>query len=367
MTLSSNQTPKSPRELEQFYRDVAKMLGNLAGIPWNLINKAGSRLDEITVRTHNLLQEVKGWATGTDTVQDRHISDADGTVWQDHVNVTDGNPHGTDHSQLDAIGELDPTSADATKDKHLSNAQGQVWQDHVGMSQNVHGIGTGNSVVGTGTAQTLTSKKFGDDITLPKTAGVGIKIDTDAPDFPWRDLIGLIIYKDVGVGSPLMTTYRGNVRDVNFAAGDDYDLKFHIDHDWVPGKDCFIHMHWSHNGTDVSGSLVINYYVTYAKGHNQSPFHAGKNITQTIASLSIANTPQYQARIDEVQLSSSGGSATTIDTDLIEPDGLILIHFDVTTIPTITGGSGKPFIHFVDVHCQSTGVGTKQKAPDFYT
>jgi hypothetical protein len=170
----------------------------------------------------------------------------------------------------------------------------------------------------------------------------------------------------VGVGSPVLATYRGNIRDVNFTAGDDYDLKFHIEHDWA-GKDCFIHVHWSHNGTDISGGLVITHHATYGKGHNQAPFHAEKNITQTISGLSIANTPQYQTRIDEIQLSVAGGSASLLDTAILEPDGLIQIHFDVTSIPTITGGSGKPFIHFVDVHYQSTNIGTKQKTPDFYT
>jgi hypothetical protein len=357
-----NQIPKSPRELEQFYRDIAKMLGSIAGIAWSLVNKAGSRLNEIVTRPHSDLQEIRDWEGGTN---DRHISVDNGVDWQAHVDVIDGNPHGTDHAHLDSIAVLDPTSTNATKDRHLSDAQGKVWQDHVGASANVHGTGATSSVVGTGTAQTLTNKKFGDSITLPKTQGEGIKVDVDAPDFTWWDLIGLILYKDVGAGSPLLTTYRGNIRDVNFAAGDDYDLKFHIDHDWA-GKDCYIHVHWSHNGTDVSGSLILTHHVTYAKGHGQDEFPDEKTITQTIGSLNVTNTPQYRHRIDEIQLSVSGGSATLLDTDELEPDGLILIHFDTTTIPTITGGSGKPFIHFVDVHYQSTNVGTKQKSPAFY-
>lgn len=61
--ITSNQTPKSPRELEQFYRDVAKMLGSVAGIPWNMISKVGSRLNEIATRPHSDLQDVEG--TGT--------------------------------------------------------------------------------------------------------------------------------------------------------------------------------------------------------------------------------------------------------------------------------------------------------------
>lgn len=36
-----------------------------------------------------------------------------------------------------------------------------------------------------------------------------------------------------------------------------------------------------------------------------------------------------------------------------------------TTVPTVTGGSF--FIHYVDIHYQSTNLGTKQKSPDFWT
>jgi hypothetical protein len=71
--------------------------------------------------------------------------------------------------------------------------------------------------------------------------------------------------------------------------------------------------------------------------------------------------------ITEVQLTTSGGSATQWDTSLIEVDGLILGCLTLTAIPTITGGVvNEPFVHHIDLHYQSTGIGTKQKAPDFY-
>lgn len=214
----------------------------------------------------------------------------------------------------------------------------------------------------------LADQLFRGNVVVLKTAGKGIQCDPADPTFTWRDLEGPIVAPATGAQRPSLTPYVGNVEEYAFSAGDHYSpLKFHMPHDWLPGSDLFIHTHWSHNGTNISGSLVLDYFFTYAKGHSQAAFHAQKNITHTIGSLSIANTPAIQHRIDEVQLSTAGGSASLIDTDILEPDGMILMHFDVPTIPSITGGAGEPFIHYVDIHYLSTNIGTKQKAPNFYT
>lgn len=195
----------------------------------------------------------------------------------------------------------------------------------------------------------------------------GIKVNTDDPDYSWRDLEGPIIANATGANRPVLTTYEGEIEDYAFDANDHYSIiKYHIPHDYAPGTDLFIHTHWSHNGTNITGSLVLDHRFTYSKGHGQANFHAEKALVQTIGSLTITNTPTLRHRIDEIQLSTPGGSASQVDTDLIEPDGLILLHFNVPTIPTITGGAAKPFIHYVDVHYQCTNIGTKNKTPDFW-
>jgi len=128
-------------------------------------------------------------------------------------------------------------------------------------------------------------------------------------------------------------------------------------------------VHWSHNGTAISGSLILDYGVTYAKGHKQALFGVEVAPQQTIATPDIATVPQYQHWLDEYQLSATSPSATQLDTDDIEPDGIVLVNLTVNTIPTITGGTtNEPFIHTLDLHYQTTGlIGTKQKEPDFYT
>jgi hypothetical protein len=187
--------------------------------------------------------------------------------------------------------------------------------------------------------------------------------------YGWRDLEGPITVPSAGANRPTLTAYLDDIEDYAFAANDHYGpLKFHIPHDYARGTDLFIHAHWSHNGTNISGALVANYNFVYAKGHNQANFGPNqKTLVQTVANLSIANTPALRHRIDEIQLSTKGGGATLMDTDAIEVDGLILVHFDVTTIPAITGGAAKPFIHYVDIHYQSDRFATRRRAPDFYS
>lgn len=223
----------------------------------------------------------------------------------------------------------------------------------------------GSTDLGDSTADTT---KISGNLILPKDSGYGVKVDTSTPTFGWRDLEGPISLPQTAAQRPTLTTYASPVEDYAFSAGDHYGpLKYHIPHDYVPGSDLFIHVHWSHNGTDISGSIVFDYFVIYAKGHNQAAFPATPvNLTQTVSSLNITNSPTRRHRIDEIQLSAASPSASQIDSDDIEVDGLIIIHFDVPTIPTITGGAGKPFVHYVDIHYQSTNMATKQKAPNFY-
>jgi hypothetical protein len=183
----------------------------------------------------------------------------------------------------------------------------------------------------------------------------------------WRDLEGVLFPKTTGAGSPTLTTFRGNVRWYAYTAGDDMDCVFHMPHDWAPGTDLFLHLHWAHNGTNITGDSVVDYAVSYAKGHNRAAHPAPLSITQTVSGLTLANTPQYNMRIDEFQLSKPGGGVSHIDTAALEPDGLILIHMDWTTIPTITGGAAKPFGFYLDLHYESDRHATRRKSPDFYS
>ena len=213
------------------------------------------------------------------------------------------------------------------------------------------------------------SQSFPAGIVLPNAAGIGIKVNEASPAFGWRDMIGIL--RPDPVSPPTLAAFRGGmVRDYFYTAGDQMDMNFHIPHDYVPGTDVYVHLHWSHNGTAISGSLVATCTYTYAKGHNQAVFSPEKAVTVTYATVNIATTPAWIHRIDEVAMTTStpGGTATLMDNALLEPDGIVMMNMRATTIPLITGAPSlnEPVIFFADLHYQSTSIGTKGKAPSFY-
>ena len=201
-----------------------------------------------------------------------------------------------------------------------------------------------------------------DGLLLPKTQNKGILVDVAAPDFPWHDLRSdMVLAGDVN--DPTFVTYQGNIRQLQFDVLDEVSTVFHLPHDYAMGTDIFIHVHWSHNsGIITTGDITGNFEVSYAKGHDQASFN-------TPVVLSLNNIPasliRYQHIITEGQLSAALGAGGLLNTANLEPDGLLLCRLQMTA-NTMDGGA-KPFVHAIDIHYQSTAVGTKQKTPDFWT
>lgn len=210
-------------------------------------------------------------------------------------------------------------------------------------------------------------KIINNNLVLPKGSGFGIQVDSvGTPSWGWRDLICAIDPKATSLGTPTRTVYRGTIYAYAFTAGDVADFDgFHIPHDYVPGSDLYVHVHWSHNGTAISGTAAFEVTMSYAKGHNQANFSAEVTQTISVATPDIATVPQYRHRVDEVKASTAGGGAGLHNTTDIEVDGLLIGYVKLTSLPTITGGS--LFIHTVDIHYQSSNMATKQRAPNFYT
>lgn len=178
----------------------------------------------------------------------------------------------------------------------------------------------------------------------------------------WRDITGYINVDEAGVNAFNLNAFRGgNVRMYSGTTNDKIDMVFHIPHDYEMGTDLYIHHHWSHNGTAISGNLNATYSHTYAKGYGRGVFGVEKQIASLLPTPNVTAFPRWGHTITEHQLSKAGGSATQQDNADIEVDALLLINFTLDTIPTITGASmtpGEPFILTIDLHYKSTDVGT---------
>jgi hypothetical protein len=201
---------------------------------------------------------------------------------------------------------------------------------------------------------------------FPKDANIGIKIDVNAPNWGWHDIPGHL-HSHIWEGFPAArhASFIGGVDGLAFQEGEEAFCQFHLPHDYAPGTDLFIHVHWSHNGTNVTGgSVTWVFETTYAKGHGQDTFKASK-LVPTVATV---DSTQYKHYVTESALSVAGGSPNQLNTTEIETDGIIACRLYLDSNDMTISGGVKPdcMVFFVDVHYQSTGLPTKNKAPNFW-
>ncbi len=194
----------------------------------------------------------------------------------------------------------------------------------------------------------------------------------------WKDITGIYL-PDSGVALPSVAAFKTvggfNIDERTYAVNDASAWKFHIPHDWAEGTDMYIHVHWGHNGTAITGSCTWGFSATFAPrtvasgGGDAFIYDCSNSITT--GSLIIDNFPRYSHVVEEVQLTdtlSGTPSSTLIDTGAITVDGVLIVHIQLTApAPTITGSTtaNTPFLFFVDLHYQANLIGTKSRTPDF--
>jgi hypothetical protein len=196
----------------------------------------------------------------------------------------------------------------------------------------------------------------------PSSSDTGLKLDHNAPGWGWDDITGTL-HTDFNTPgtSPDFVAYNGNLKARQFDVNDEAFIELHMPHDYAIGTDIFVHLHWSHNSLTVtSGAPTFVVEGTYAKGHNQAAFGTPISVTLT----EDANPTRFQHMVTEAQFSNAGGVGGLLDTSLLEPDGIFLLRVALTG-NSIDDGS-KPFVHFCDLHYQTTGLPTKNKNPNFY-
>lgn len=209
---------------------------------------------------------------------------------------------------------------------------------------------------------------------VPKTSGKGIKVDLTTPTFGFADLLGDQFSKNTGGTRPTLATYNGAVEAWQFSNGDEAFLTYHVPHDYVPGTDIHLHIHWSQNAAGATGGTVdFRYTAIYSKGHNQASgsVFTPTPKTATFSSININDggngLNQYQQHFTEITISAAIETAALFDRDDFEPDGVIELTFELV-VSNLTGTPSTPFVHYVDIHYQTNGIiGSKNRTPNFYT
>lgn len=192
----------------------------------------------------------------------------------------------------------------------------------------------------------------------------------------WKDIVG-IYEADSGPSAPSRGTFVGTDIDAwAYGDGDSGDYTFHMPHDYAPGTDIHLHIHWGHNAdTTFTGDVTFDVEVAYAKRVDATTRTVFSAVTSTIqeTGVTIATFPRYCHAVTEVEMSTSGGSANKLDTDDLEVDGLVLVHVARNdaggTNPTISTSSPVDSIYIfnVDIHYQADCEGTFRKDPPYYT
>lgn len=205
-------------------------------------------------------------------------------------------------------------------------------------------------------------------IYLPQTAGTGIQLYTTTPgdgDFGWRDMEGELSWNDGDANTPSFQPWQGTIKQPQFAVNDVAQINFHMKHDYVPNSEIRVHVHWSHtSATYASGAPTFTFDGTYAKGFDQAAF--GTPVSVNISENGSA--VRYQHMTTEVPLSAPLGAGGLIIQEDLEVDGLIFGSITLTSNTMIDGVAAPilPFIHYVDIHYQSTNMATIGRAPNFY-
>ena len=211
----------------------------------------------------------------------------------------------------------------------------------------------GIRVVNTGAAiETV----FSDDVIRDVVSGEGTKIgDATTSDFGWRDILGAINVRGIGVTDPTWTQIAATgFWDYAFDVNDVCWINFHMPHDYVPGTDIHFHVHWLANGTNVN-TVKWQFTFAYADGFGNGTFPL---TTPTVVTAEEAGSgTAYDHMITETAAVTIAG---------LEVDGIIKCKITRIT----NGGTDNTdgiFLQLSDIHYQSTNLPTKNKAPDFYT
>ena len=187
-------------------------------------------------------------------------------------------------------------------------------------------------------------------------SGSGLKVGyTEASaTYGWRDIIGQLEVKGVGIADPEWTKMGASVfYAYRFIPNKEVWITYHIPHDYVPGSPVFFHTHWTQDGT-CTLTVAWQYSFTFAKGFDQESFDmAGRTATSVQAGPGVA----WRHMVSETDPITLTG---------IEVDSIVLVHLKRISHAGASN-SDNIFVMTADIHYQSNNMATKNKAPNFYT
>lgn len=169
----------------------------------------------------------------------------------------------------------------------------------------------------------------------------------------WRDLRAALVASATGAGTPALAVFgtTGNIKQLSFGVGDSVYIAFHIDHDVKVGSTCYLHVHWSTNGTNTQPVKWQLSSVT-AAGHDTDNF--GADVVLTLEEAAQGTAWRHMITED--------ATGTTIP----EVDSLVIMELERITNGA-TENTDTVFGLFVDIHYQTDHYATKNRSPNFYT
>jgi hypothetical protein len=268
-------TGRMSSQWQRWLQQIQRILSFAGGIAWQIVNKAGSQLDDIETRTHAMLQEVRGWVNNSDAAQVRHISNSNGKKWEDHVDVTNGNPHGTDHDMLDGLADDDHTQYLLLAGRPGQRAVTPLILGSVANNMTVEEDGTAT---------------FNGEATV------------------WKDIFfPMAPPKTTGAGNPTLNTWLGNLRGYTFAVNDVHDFDpQEFAHDGKQGSTATFHIHFV-SRTVAAADRAVKYQLEYSQANRNGVFPATTTVSTEI--VIPANTAANTHLAEDIATFATGNIA----------------------------------------------------------
>jgi hypothetical protein len=190
----------------------------------------------------------------------------------------------------------------------------------------------------------------------------GILLNKDAPVYPYQKIRGNLRARTSGGSLVVSALFLGVYTGFFYTVGSNGYAEVVLPYDYVLNSDLYLSLYWSHNGTSISGTFSVSVYFSFAKGFSKEIFPTETLSNYSISTPDIATIPRYTLRTEDLQISSLTPNTNQINSNILQPGGVLLVALTVNTIPTIGGGtSNRPVIFDLVLSYRSKTTGLVNK------